>query len=312
MDIFHAIQGLITIIIIVSIGYLITKKGWLNKQNSSLLPRLVIGISLPAYMIWNLMSIFDKEKLGPLLFGIVVPFTSIIITFLIGYVISKFIKIAPHRIGTLRSAFCAGSAIFVGVPVNLALFGESAIPYVLIYSFASNFLFWTLGNYSISLDGLKSIPKMISIETLKNVVTPPLVAFFVAVLFIYIELDLPTFVTDTCRYLGGMTTPLSMLFIGFAIYGVQLTKIKFSQDIIVLLLGRFIISGLVVLIVTHFIPVPELMRKVFTIEAILPVSSNTTILAQNYEADTEYAALIVTITTVLAIFVIPIYMMILI
>lgn len=308
MDILHAMGGLVSIIIMVSLGYYITKMEWLNQENSALLPRLVIGISVPAYMIWNLMSTFNKEKLGPLLFGIVVPFTSIIISFLIGYVISNFIKIGPNRKGTFRSTFSASSAIFVGVPVNLALFGEASLPYVLIYSFASAFLFWTIGNYSISLDGKKSIPKMISIETLKNIFTPPLIAFFFAVILIFLGIDLPKFASDTCRYLGGMTTPLSMLFIGFAIYGVKITNIKFSQDIIVLLIGRFIISGLVVLIVAHFIPIPEIMRKVFTIEAILPASTNTTILARNYEADTEYAALLVTITTVLAILVIPIYM----
>ena len=46
-------------------------------------------------------------------------------------------------------------------------------------------------------------------------------------------ISLPHFVLDACKYLGNMTTPLSMLFIGIAIYGVKLKNIKLSKDMVV-------------------------------------------------------------------------------
>jgi len=74
------------------------------------------------------------------------------------------------------------------------------------------------------------------------------------------------------------------------------------------LVGRFIISPIAVLVVASFFPIPELMKKVFVIQAALPAMTQTTILAKVYEADTEYAAVLVTITTLFAIIAIPIYM----
>jgi len=50
------------------------------------------------------------------------------------------------------------------------------------------------------------------------------------------------------------------------------------------------------------------MKKVFVIQAALPAMTQTTILAKVYEADAEYAAVLVTITTLFAIIAIPIYM----
>jgi len=45
---------------------------------------------------------------------------------------------------------------------------------------------------------------------------------------------------DSCRYLGNMTTPLSMLFIGIVIARVEWKKLKFEKDYIAVLVGRFV------------------------------------------------------------------------
>jgi predicted permease len=107
-----------------------------------------------------------------------------------------------------------------------------------------------------------------------------------------------------------MTTPLSMLFIGIAIYGVKLSNIKVSRDMIAILLGRFVISPLIVMVITYAIPLPLLMKKVFIIQAMLPVMTQTSIVAKSYQGDAEYAAIMTTVTTIASIMVIPVYMLI--
>lgn len=304
----HAIEGLMSIVIMVSLGYLLTGKGWFTPENSKLLPKLVTYVSLPTYMVWNLLSTFNKDHFITLFGGIVVPILSMIMSFIIAFLVSKFLNLAPNRKGTFRSAFFCSSSLFVGVPVNLALFGESSTPYVLVYFLANAFLFWTIGNYSISLDGKTAPSKLISIDTIKRVFSPPFMGFTLAVLLILLEIPLPNFILNTCKYLGNMTTPLSMLFIGITIFGVKLNTIKFSKDVIAVLVGRFIISPIAVLLIASVIPIPDLMKKVFVIQAALPAMTQTTILAKVYQADAEYAAILVTITTLFAILAIPIYM----
>lgn len=304
----HAIEGLMSIILMVSLGYFLTGKGWFNPENSKLLPKLVTYISLPTYMVWNLLNTFNKEHFITLFAGIAVPILSMIISFVISFLLSTILSLPHNRKGTFRSAFFCSSSLFVGVPVNLALFGENSTPYVLVYFLANAFLFWTIGNYSISLDGKTAPAKIISIDTIRRVFSPPFMGFTLAVILILLEIPLPDFVMSTCKYLGNMTTPLSMLFIGIAIFGVKLKTIKFSNDVIAVLVGRFIISPIAVLLVASIIPIPELMKKVFVIQAALPAMTQTTILAKVYEADAEYAAILVTITTLFAIIAIPIYM----
>lgn len=292
----------------VSLGYILTGRGWFTPANARLLPKLVTYIALPTYMVWNLLNTFTKENFLPLFAGIIVPVLAMLSSFVIAFIFSTILSLPSSRKGTFRSAFFCSSSLFVGVPVNLALFGESSLPYVLVYFLANAFLFWTIGNYSISLDGKTAPAKIISLDTIKRVFSPPFMGFTFAVILILLEISLPSFVMNTCKYLGSMTTPLSLIFIGTAMFSVKLSTIKFSKDVIAVLIGRFIISPIAVAVIASFFPIPELMKKVFIIQAALPAMTNITILAKVYEADTEYAAVLVSITTVFALLALPIYM----
>ena len=304
----HALGGLFSIILMVSIGYFLTAKRRFTPENSALLPFLVNYVSLPTFMIWNLLSTFDRAKLLPLLSGVAVPALSMLISFGVAYLLSNMIGLAPNHRGTFRSAFFSSSAIFVGVPVNMALFGESSIPYVLIFFLANAFLFWTIGNYSISLDGKTAPAKLISLASLRQVFSPPFIGFSIAVSLVLLEIRLPDFLLVSFKYLGSMTTPLSMLFIGIVMYGVKLSQIRLNRDLLVLLAGRFIITPLIVIVVAEFFPIPDLMKKVFVIQSALPAMTQTTLMAKLYGADAEYAAVLVSTTTVVALFAIPVYM----
>ena len=61
--------------------------------------------------------------------------------------------------------------------------------------------------------------------------------------------------------MGGITTPLALVFIGLMIYRIGIRNIEFSKDLMVALCGRFVISPLVCLSFTMLLPVglPELL-----------------------------------------------------
>ncbi|MDR3563170.1 MAG: AEC family transporter [Negativicutes bacterium] len=308
MAFLHALEGVISIMIMVMLGCFLTTRGVFNQDNSRLLPKLVNNVALPAYFLWSLMTTFDQGKLLGMVYGLAVPFASMAISLAAGYAASKILKVADNRKGTFRSVFFASSAAFVGIPVNLALFGDVSIPYVVIYILANAFLFWTLGNYFISTDGQSTPQKIFSLDTAKNIFSPPLLGFIFATALILLGVHLPDFVLNTAKYLGAMTTPLALLFVGIILARVKLKNVRLTKDIVGPLVGRFVISPLAVILVAHFIPIPILMKKVFVIQAALPAMTNTTILAKVYGADAEYAAILTTLTTIISMLVIPLYM----
>lgn len=311
MGLLNAFSSIFSIIIMIAIGYFLTKIEWMDKKGAQLFSKLVVNISLPALMINNLMSNFDKAKLLGLGKGLIVPFISIALSYLIGKLTIKFLKISPARRGTFQSMFFVSNTIFIGLPVNLALFGDESVPYVLLYYIANTTFFWTIGVFEIGKDGTVESQNLLSKSTIKRIFSPPLMGFILAIILILLSVPLPSFLTDTCRYLGSLTTPLSMLFIGNTMYYIDLKEINFNKDIWGVLLGRFIVSPLLVVLLCMIFPLPTLMKNVFIIQAAMPVMTNTAIISRAYDADYKYAAIMITITTILSLFIIPIYKIIL-
>jgi len=312
MVIFNALGSVFTIAIMVTVGYYLTAKKWFNSEIAGLFSKLIVNVSLPLLMFYNIISNFDRTKLNHLANGLIIPFLSIGICYLIGIVAAKALKIDVKRRGTFESMFFASNAIFIGLPVNLALFGESSVPYVLLYYIANTLFFWSLGAYCISKDGMeRGTVRMFSMETVRRIFSPPLFGFMGAILIILLKIYIPKFLLDSCMYIGNLTTPLSMFYIGITMYSVKFSEIKLSRDVFGTILGRFLVSPVVVYLLAIWFPVDPLMKNVFIIQSAMPVVTSTAIVARMYNADSKYAAVMTVVTTLASIFFIPLYMVIL-
>lgn len=309
MIILNALGSILSIVLMVSAGYILAYKGWFDEKTSKTFSKLVCNLGIPCLMISQFMESFDKDKLIHLGKGLFIPFTSMAICYLIAVVVSKIIKIKEGRIGTFRSMFFVSNSIFIGLPVNMALFGTKSIPDVLLYYIANTMFFWTIGAYEISRDGSSTRDANIfSIDTVKRIMSIPLLSFIAAVSLVLLNVHLPKFVLDTCKYFGNLTTPLAMLFIGITIYAADLSKFKFSIDTLALLFGRFFVSPMLIFAMGNVSVTPLLMKKVFVIQAAMPVMTNTAIVSKSYDADYEYATINTVITTIGSLIVIPFYM----
>lgn len=310
MTILNALQSVITILIMISIGYILSSKEWLNEATSKLFAKIVINISLPALMVYNLMTSFSKQELISLMGGIIIPFTGIALSYLLSIPLSKLLKIKQGRKGLFRALFAFSNTIFVGLPVNISLFGEKSVPLVTLYYIANTTLFWTIGLYGIRGDTKKGNGNTIfSLETLKKIFSPILMAYIFSIILILLEIGLPKFILDTCKYMSQLTTPLSMLIIGIIIYSIDVSGLKIDRDVIVLLIGRFIVTPLIIYYIFTLFNGPVLMGKVFVVEAAMPVMTTIAIVGHAYGADHKYATFMVTISTIASLLVIPLYML---
>lgn len=311
MVIIQSIQGIFSIIILISIGYFLAYKKWFTEENSKLISKLVTKIAIPAYMVQNLVTTFNKDMLIKLSSGLKIPFLSIMICILLSILVCKILKVEKGRRGAFKVMFFTSNTIFIGLPVNLALFGESSVPYVLLYYIANTVIFWTIGVYLISKDSSVEEANIINFQSIKRIFSAPLIGFLLGIIFVLLEINLPTFIIDACKYLGNLTTPLSMLFIGSTIYSVDLKGIRLTKDIITIVIARLFISPFVVVLLAHFSSEPILMKEVFIIQASLPIMTQTTIISKQYNSDYKYVAVLTTLTTILSLITIPVYMFIL-
>lgn len=116
---------------------------------------------------------------------------------------------------------------------------------------------------------------------------------------------------DTSKYLGELTTPLAMLFIGIVLTSVKLKDLRINKEILLLIIGRFVFCPLLVVLLIQFIHIPAMMGKVFVIQAAMPAMTSTGVVAKGYDADCEFGTVATVITTIISMIVIPIYMAVL-
>ena len=309
MPLYNSLEGIIIIVIMISIGYMLTHIGWFKEEMSDLFSKLVINISLPVMMFYSFTKTFTRDKLLQTGSSILIPLFGVGISYLIGIIISRLLKIKKGRRSLFTVLFVFSNSIFIGLPVNIALFGLESVPIVSMYYLVNTTFFWTFGLYSIRSENSNDENPVI----LKKIFTPALGGFLTAIIVILININIPEVITETCEYVGNLTTPLSMFIMGIILYHLDLSEVEFNREMLFIFIGQFIVTPLLMLFIfnNYFSIYPLLIKRVFVIEAAMPAMITIAIVSRAYDADHKYATLMVAATTAASMIVIPLYMLLL-
>ena len=309
MDIFlRSISGILVILGMILVGFVIGEKGWFDDKSRGLLAKLVTQVALPCYMLYTITQRFTAADLLIMLPALRFPALSMVILLGIATGVARIFAVKQDRRGLFISMFFNSNTIFVGLPINQALFGDASIPYVLIYYMCNTTFFWTLGTYLIQRDGEGEAQFDLK-TSLKKVFSPPLMGFLLGLVLVMLQIKLPAFLASDLQYLGNLTTPLSMIFIGLSVSHVGVKQLILGKDQLLILIGRFLVAPLLMATIVYWVPLPSLMKQVFIIQSAMPVMTNAPVVARLYGADSDYAAVMVTETTLATMVVIPILML---
>ena len=303
-----SITSIIPIIAIIVLGYILQVKGWFGDAFGPNLSRLIMNVALPASIFVSVMKYLTLDKLISLSGGLLYTFVAFILGYMVAYIAVMLFKIRPGRRGTMINTFVNANTIFIGLPLNVALFGDQALPYFLIYYITNTISTWTLGVYLMTSDSKSGQSKKATKFDWKKLLPAPLVGFLVALLVLILRIPIPDFATNTLTYVGNIVTPLSLIYIGIVLAKAGLKTITFDKDTIITLVGRFILAPLIMLLVLKFFA-PNMAAvefKTFMIQSATPALAVLPILANQGKGDVEFSTNVVTLSTVLFIVVIPI------
>lgn len=308
----QAFGGVFSLIIVVILGYWLAAKGWFDAGCRKMLPKLVTNVCLPPFLASTIINYFPRENLDHIFAGTALPFLSLIALFVLAWLTAKLIKVNKKHFGLFCACISNPNTIFIGIPVNLALFGTASTPYVLLFYFASTTFFWTIGNYFISRDQSDNPQKQDSkIIHWQRIFAPPIIGFIIGMIILILKLPVPEFIMRSAMLIGELTTPLALIFIGITLQQMGLLNLRLTRDINIALLGRLVISPLLMWLCVPLFNLPELMGKVFVIQAALPVILQIPILSAYYQTDPEFGTMMVSLSTILCVVTVPVWMCVL-
>ena len=319
MAFLHGLQGILGLLLVVAVGYLLTARGWLPREMGTLLPRLVTTVALPPFLLCTMLDFFRREELLQNCSVVLLPLAAMILTFALAHWLGRRLGVERRRFGLFCVCVANPNTIFIGIPVNLALFGQESLPYVLFYYFASTCFFWTVGHHYVRADSNSHPPQgaaALAREALAQVFSPPMLGFLAGLGLVLADVRPPAFLMLAAGFLGDLTTPLALIFIGMTVQGVDLRQLRQQggrtlRDMGLALAGRLVLAPLIMAVLVLLFPVPALMGKVFIMQASLPVIVQVAILSAYYRSDPQFGAMMVSLSSLCCALTIPVYMLLL-
>ena len=316
MVLLQAFGGVLSLLLVVGVGYVLAGRGWFPPAVRGLLPRLVTNVALPPFLMCTILRSIAREDLAHMLTGALLPLLSMVIMYALAWVVGRAVGVERRHFGLFCACVSNPNTIFIGIPVNMALFGEEAVPYVLLYYFASTSFFWTVGNYAISRDERApgAAPPDAGAQAGKPggkrrraLVSAPVYGFLAGVSLALMDVELPGFLLNAARQVGDLTTPLALIYIGVTLQDMDLRRLRVSRDMALALAGRMVASPLLVWALLPFFGLPALMGKVFVMQASLPVLMQVAILSGYYNTDPEFGSVMVSLSTLACAVTVPLY-----
>ena len=302
MNFIHLINLQGMLFLLVAAGVVLRKRGILPETAKSVLTDLVIYLILPCNIISSFFIEFNMNILKG--FGIILVIASLIQLASLLFAKVFYNRETAGRKKVLQYGTVCSNAGFMGNPIAEGVYGAEGLMYASIFLIPQRIVMWSAGiSYFTESPDRK--------EVVKKVLTHPcIVAVYIGMALMTLQISLPVFLENTIRSVGGCTTAISMVLIGTILAEVEPGSIL-DKGIVKYSFIRLVLIPFLVFACCRLLHVAPLLSGVSVLLTGMPAGSTTAILAAKYDGDYIFATKCVVITTLLSLVTIPLWCLVL-
>lgn len=304
MEQFYIVLNQIGIFLILIIfGVVAVKFGILDEHSLGNVSKLVMRMALPAYIFINTAEGATRQGLAASL--LVIPLAALlyILLFLLSILLEKVFHLKGNRSHVFRAVVMFGNVGFMGIPLVVELYPDTALLYISLFTILDQGLFWT---YGVSLTKpVGNRTEKPSLRNLKNLLSPALVAIVAATILVLLDLHLPKLLVTTLTKLGTASMPLSLLYIGGMLSMTDVRKVLRCGELYAEIGLKMLVLPLVYFLVMRLCHVPGDMAGTMTFLTGLPAINMVAMLCKNNGSDGDYAVCAVMMTTIACLITLP-------
>lgn len=298
LSIFYS--SLASVALIVSLGWVAGKRGWIDEHTNKTLVNLLINVAWPCALLGAFPGEFKAEYLNSFLYGL----GGGIVVLLTAIVVSRLLfprRRNPKNYFEYQFAFIFNNASFLGFPLVNAIYGQAGlVPYagfIVVFNLA-------LFGYGVSLFRQQFRLKDLG----RTLVNPNVIAVVAGFLLFLFSIQLPEFIGNSVSYTGAMMTPLSLIAIGYMLSRANLRQVLRRRILVLTCLAQLILGPLITFVVLKLIGAPNDVIHILVLIQALPTATSLGLFAEKYRDDTGSASELVAISTVLSALTLPLVM----
>jgi len=273
------------------------KKNIINNTSNKGLTDILLKITLPMMIISSFIRYSYSDELVS---NMIKVFIYSMVIHLLLILISKilFIKFEKNKSDILKFATIFSNSGFMGFPVLQSALGSLGVLYGSVFNIPFYIFVWT---YGISLFTNKNEKNLFK----KIFLNPGIICVFIGLIIFLFSIKIPNVLSDSIKLIGDVTTPISMMIIGYMISGVEFKEIFKEKSVYYVSLVRLIIAPTLTYLLLKLIGANSMLINVAIIIEAMPVAAVCAIYAENNDKESSYASLIVFVTTLLSLVTIP-------
>lgn len=292
------IEVMVILFIIVVLGYVLCKMGYMGDKFDQKLSSIVIDITAPALILSSVMGdeLPDRTLILPLL-G--VGFLTYILLLAFGFYVPRLISHNRDEQGMIGFALMFANVGFIGYPIVASIFGPKAIFYAALLNMPNTFFVFTAGVMLIK--GEHNLRQL----NFKVLFGSGLVAAFIAALLVALNIKTPEIIARPITMVGNITVPAALMIIGSAMARLPLKEIVGSPKVYLVSVLRLVVVPLTIYLLFKLCGVSNIVNNINTIVIAMPVASFGTMFCMKYGRNPSFITEVTFITTVGSIITIP-------
>ena len=288
----------LVLLLLVLVGLIVKKLRILNRESEKAVSSLLVNVLLPCNIIQSFLGeiTISAEFVKSCILAILIAACIQIVSVFAGKLL--FHRFPQEKQAILRYGLICSNSSFVGMPIAETLYGSLGVLYTSLFQIPIRFTMWTAG-----LSLFTNVNKK---DAFKKLATHPcIVSIFIGIVLMLPRAELPKFLGDTVYSISKTTVPISMITVGSIMADADV-KSLFSKSILYYTAVRLIAFPLLVYGALKLLHTEALLVNIAVIMTAMPAGASTSILAEKYDGDAQYAAQLTFVSTLCSIVTIPV------
>lgn len=292
------IQFVPAMIVIIFLGFLLRRIGFLKEEDVNLLNKIIIYLALPAMIFLAVRASKPALSLAKIpLLGLVVMTLCLLVAILAG----RLLRLPAKTLGAFLIASAMGNTGYLGFPLTIGVFGERNLVKAVFYDFGTVVFIFTAGVIIAKMLG-EGDRKGGILSVLKEfLLFPSTVALVLGLLLL--PVPLPKFLLGSLTYLSQATIPLIMLTIGLSLKAEGFSKYALPLSFLVVI--KLILSPFFAYWAGSLAGFAGQTLGVFVLEASMPAVMLSLVIGLKYKLDVHFLPSAILVSTIASLVTIP-------
>ncbi|TSA13305.1 MAG: AEC family transporter [Comamonadaceae bacterium] len=304
------ITSLLPVVLLIALGYLSGRTGWIRSEASKDLSNLVFMVLTPA-LLFRTMSTVHVEQLN---------FKPVAMYFVAAALLFAAMLLwqgATRRAAVLALAATFSNTVMIGVPLVSLAYGEAGLVMLFTLISVHALVLLTLATVVLELAVAREqaakdsgAPRHMALTVLaamrNGIIHPVPLPIIVGLVFAQTGLVIPALLDKPLLLLSNAFGPIALLLVG-----VTLTQVRVGEHLRaalgLALIKNLAFPGLVALLSWSF-GLSGLALSVMIVAASMPIGANVFLFSQRYEVAQELVTASVAVSTVLALLTVSLVM----